>query len=237
MNTDQNAGSWATTATNSLSSLPITTPAKEACLPIGTERFSRGLETLRNSVQAKADAEKINNQLRESLRLALGSQIAFHETTNRDFEITNCKIVLRSPMPAECVAAIEYLNRPARSDVVAVELTRLKCLTARRKEAGIDLEASTAALTEELRNYPEDVVRTVCRNWARKNVFFPVLKELIEGCESLMMLRRALLTTAKGNTQIEHKPSPKEEWVAPTDADKAAVAELVGQALKNCGAI
>lgn len=95
--------------------------------------------------------------------------------------------------------AVACLVEPAPGDFVATEVTRLKTLTAQRKEAEFDMELSIGALTEELMVYPKDVVRTVCRDWARNSKWFPTLSDLIAECEHLMKLRIAImrLTQAK----------------------------------------
>ena len=123
--------------------------------------------------------------------------------------------------------AIEHYTRTSRGDVTAMEVTRLRSLTAKRKEGEFDLELSIGALTEELCGYPEDVVRTVCREWARNNKFFPVLKELIDACNELMILRQAVLSAFKSCNvvaMIEREPAkparqerhgiPKTKWDA-----------------------
>lgn len=148
---------------------------------------------------------------------------------NKDFEITNYQIVLKSPIPEGWLKALEYYNRPSRTDFVAFEVSRMRNLTAKRKEGEFDMEMSIEAITEELRDYPEDVVQSVCRSWARTNIFFPVLKELIDKCESHMILRRALLSKGKENKYLEHRKTSKkeEEWKKPTETEIKKVSSIM----------
>lgn len=234
-NTTPNAENLGSILENLEKNSETTTSAKPANSLIGTGLSSPGLGTLRNLAATKPDAEATNRQLLASLKLDLGSQIECVETTNKDYEITGYKIGLKAPLSEGWLKAIEFYNQPARGDLVAYEVTRLRNLTAKRKEGDFDLEMSLQAISEELRDYPEDVVQTICRDWARKNIFFPVLKELIDKCESLMILRRALLAHAKEHKYLEFKKS-NPDYVPPNEAEKAKVADIMTEILKNLNA-
>jgi hypothetical protein len=144
-------------------------------------------------------------------------------------------VSLKACLSDRWIKALEHYTKPALEEKVVIEVARLRCLTAKRKEGEFDMELSLGAITEELREYPIDIVQTVCREWARNNVFFPVLKELIDGCEKLLKPRNAILTASKEQKFIEFKKS-QPDYVNPTDADKAKVSELVAQCLKNLSA-
>lgn len=235
MHTAKNAETLDSILTNLGRNSDTTTPPKTANLPIGTGLSSLGLATLRTFAQNKPDAEAINKQLLASLKSDFGSQIACVATTNKDYEVTGYQISLKTPLSEPWLKAIEYYNQPARGDLVAFEVTRLRSLTAKRKEGEFDMELSIEAITEELRDYPEDVVRTVCRDWARKNVFFPVLKELIDRCESLMVLRRALLNQGKEVKWLEHRKRDP-EYTPPDEIEKQKVSSIMSEIMKNLNA-
>lgn len=128
------------------------------------------------------------------------------------------------------IKALEHYTKPSRGDITAMEVTRLRSLTAKRKEGEFDLELSIGAITEELRIYPEDIVRTVCRNWSRNNKFFPVLKELIDECEKLFEPRYTILDAMRKSKLIEVRREDEKE------KEKVDVSDLVAQCIKNLGA-
>ncbi len=108
-------------------------------------------------------------------------------------------------------------------------------MTAKRKEGEFDLELSIGAITEELCEYPEDIVRTVCREWARTNTFFPVLKELLDECNKLMELRKSLLSQMREQRVISNKPK-NEEWTPATEDEKKKVSDMVAECIRNLSA-
>ena len=76
-------------------------------------------------------------------------------------------------------------------------------VTAKRSEGDTDLEFSISILTDELSKYPIDVVRTVCRDWAKTNKWFPTLSDLIKKADDVMGLRVALLEASKMTAQLQ----------------------------------
>lgn len=205
MPTEPNAVNTASMPSNlpkSQTDLLITTLPAPANSLTGTELSLPGLATLKSLAQQKPTAEQANRQLLASLQSDLSSQIDIVETTNKDYEVTGYRITLKSPLSESWLKAIDYYTQPARSDMVVAEVSRLRTLTAKRKENEFDLELSIGAITEELRGYPEDIVRSVCRDWARGNIFFPVLKELLDKCEEHMKLRRAIMQASHANKLI-----------------------------------
>lgn len=120
---------------------------------------------------------------------------------------------------------LEDINRPANGRNVAAEVTRLRMLTAKRAEGEDEMELSIGAITEELQPYPEDIVRTVCRDWARENKWFPTLSELIAECDALHKPRLKLLNAVSSALPL---PAPNTDaWTPPTDAEKQAVSAMI----------
>jgi len=242
MHTAQNAENSDSTQTSSQTNqtdLSITTPRREAGLSIGTRLSSRGLETLRGLVRANRDnptAHQIDQTIQASLRQDFASQLDFKTKTDRDFEVTGYAIQVRGEVPVAWRDAIGFFTKPAAPAFAAMEVTRLRTLTTKRKEGEFDLELSITAISEELSVYPEDIVQTVCRDWARKNRFFPVLAELIAECEKFMVLRRAIAKAFEEPVlQIEKRD---DEWIPPTDDEKAEVdammADVIGARPEIC---
>lgn len=236
MLTENDAKSLDLTQTNSPSISEITMPAKEISLPTGTALSGRGLETLRSLVRdkhQKPTASEINKTLEESLRQDFGSLLVFEKRLNASYEITGYQVKIRSEPTINWMEAINFFMRPCGPEKATEEVTRLRTLTARRKEDGFDLEVCLAAIAEELSVYPYDIVRTVCREMARTRTFFPVLKELIDECENLIGSRRAISKAfEKPVIKLDDRSNEAEK---PTEDQKAAVSSMVSEFLKQHG--
>jgi len=208
-----------------------TTMLAPPSLPTGTVPSSCGLATLRDLVQspeARLDAHTINSQLQASLKQDFGSRLAIRGEYGPDFDCRSVSASVTGGVDRRWVIALERLTAPSRGDRVAAEVTRLRSLTIKRKESETDLELSIGAFTEELCAYPFDIVRTVCRSWARNNKFFPALCEVISECEELMRPRRAYLQALRTPALLERKPQ-SDEYQKPTEAEIKAVSEMVGK--------
>ena len=66
----------------------------------------------------------------------------------------------------------------------------MRIVTKARQDAESDMEAEMAIMGEELAKYPPDVVRSTCREYARREKFFPALSDLVWGCEGRLEYRR-----------------------------------------------
>lgn len=160
-----------------------------------------------------------------------GSQLVIKTKVDKDFNPIGYALTVKCDVPESWLNALKHFTRPARGDVVAMEVTRLRSVTAKRKESDLNHELTIAAITEELAVYPEDIVRTVCRERGRKSQFFPTLKELIDQCEELFLFRKAALDGLTSPTVA--LPKPSEEWTPPSEDQKKAVSDLVAEFLKG----
>ena len=160
-----------------------------------------------------------------------GSQLVIKTKVDKDFNPIGYALTVKCDVPESWLNALKHFTRPARGDVVAMEVTRLRSVTAKRKESDLNHELTIAAITEELAVYPEDIVRTVCRERGRKSQFFPTLKELIDQCEELFLFRKAALDGLSSPSVA--LPKPSEEWTPPTEDQKHAVSNLVAEFLKG----
>lgn len=241
-NINQNAKNLASTPINSpmiSTDLSTTTEANAANSLTGTGLSSPGLAMLRSLTQAQnqmPDANKINNQLLASLKLDLGWRLVTKNRLNADYEAVSTEIKITGSVSDAWMKAIEYYTKPSSGEMVAMEVTRLRTLTAKRKEGEFDLELSIGAITEELRDFPQDIVRTTCREWARNNKFFPVLKELLDECKKFMQLRQAILDQMKNQRFIEHKKKQDDDWQKPTEAETQKVSDIMAEITKASGA-
>lgn len=185
------------------------------------------MATLRSFLQTEKtpNAAALNRQILASLRSDCGSRLVIKTRCDSDYNAIDEEITITGNIPEKWRDALEYINRQANGRNVAAEVTRLRTLTAKRAEGEFDMELSIGAITEELQPYPEDIVRTVCRDWARENKWFPTLSELIAECEALLKPRRAMLAAIKSALPL---PAPEpQSWSPPTDAQKLAVSAML----------
>ena len=73
----------------------------------------------------------------------------------------------------------------------------LDSLTASRQRDQTDLKLMIGALSEELTEFPPDVVRTALRKWAKSSKWWPTLAEIREECLWRVERRRELLKSLK----------------------------------------
>lgn len=224
---EQNAKPSASTQTNSPRNSPTTTSPEPANSPTGIELSGRGLATLRNFLQNEKtpNSAALNRQILASLKSDCGSRLVIKTRCDSDYNAIDEDIAITGKIPEKWRDALEYITRPANGRTVAAEVTRLRTLTAKRAEGEFDMELSIGAITEELQPYPEDIVRTVCRDWARENKWFPTLSELIAECDALHMPRLKLLNAVSSALPL---PAPKPDaWTPPTDSEKQAVSAMI----------
>lgn len=93
---------------------------------------------------------------------------------------------------------LRELNAPAEQQACEHILARLKVLTRERSLTQDDMVAQIAIYAEGLAQYPLDVVREACRDWAQNEKWFPAWSEIRERCETLVMMRRDLMRALAG---------------------------------------
>ena len=72
------------------------------------------------------------------------------------------------------------LESPADPDDLAKEMHRCWVMTKSRPEDAQDFRLAIASIADELSHLPSDAVLSTLREWPRKNVFRPALRELLD---------------------------------------------------------
>ncbi len=101
---------------------------------------------------------------------------------------------LRKSAPTLLKPWLERISEPAKAARIAPEIIRCLQLTASRERDGMDLRMMVASLSEELAEYPWDVVKTALREWSRSEKWWPTLAEMREACQWRVDRRRRWLT-------------------------------------------
>lgn len=93
---------------------------------------------------------------------------------------------------AEVLGWLDTLDRkPSRAELVT-EIGRCLMLTKSRPQDQGDQTLMLAALTQELSEFPADVLATELRKWARREKWWPTLSELRDKCQQAMRVRKSL---------------------------------------------
>lgn len=93
----------------------------------------------------------------------------------------------------EALPILEAVNQPCPPDIAAKAVGALKVRTVARKEQQDDLSLTVAVFTEDLMDYPPDVVIDACRRWASKEKWFPSWAELKDLLDYKAGKRRKIL--------------------------------------------
>ena len=194
------------------------------------------LKSLREVVKASnkvGRAVEVNAELETSLRQALGSRLVLEKRYNDDYSgLSSCTVKIKGECSTDMVEAVRFLNQTSGGSEVSQIVTKLYKSCAVKSEDDDEMEASLFVITEALCEYPIDVVKTVCRDWAygkhRKEgqdvVFYPKPAEIRDICDGLMRLRRGVLQAMmcpipirkKEDGAATYKDIPKDRWTQET---------------------
>lgn len=103
---------------------------------------------------------------------------------------------LTGPIPLAQLTALQTLVaemlEPCGRETIGREALRCLTLTKSRERDAADLRLFAAALSDELAEFPADVVTTAFRKWARREKWWPSLSEIRDQCQFEMRWRRSL---------------------------------------------
>ena len=90
------------------------------------------------------------------------------------------------------LAWLDEIDRPAPHAELVQEITRCLMLTRAARQDQQDQTLRLAALAQELKVFPADIVIAALRHWARKERWWPTLAELRDDCQKAMRVRKSL---------------------------------------------
>jgi hypothetical protein len=90
------------------------------------------------------------------------------------------------------LALVSNVSQHCPHDIAAKAVGALRMRTKARKETEDDLEMLMAIFTDDVSEYPADVVVDACKTWGKANVFFPSWSELNELCDRRFRKRAAM---------------------------------------------
>ena len=93
-------------------------------------------------------------------------------------------------MVVDALTSVDALLMPAPRNAIRKALARLKISTKARAQDGDDQTLEQAVYLDEIAGYPHDIIDEACRDWARREIFWPSVSELVEECNKLVRWRR-----------------------------------------------
>ena len=173
---------------------------KEVANSIGRQ-LGETISAVSLAAKNNQESDKTDRGLHQSLRLTLGPLAAFVGEQLPDDGYGYDEIETIREADAELAQAAlliaEAACEPAISELILVELLKLRVKTKQAAHGETDAEFQAVAYIEELSEYPLDVIRTACRAAARKSVFFPAISELREQCKTAFRQRKRWLNDLK----------------------------------------
>lgn len=131
------------------------------------------------------DAQALDTHLHRLLK-PYGTSI--EPLMNADFDVLG----YRGRLPDGLRPLVELINQPAGPKMVNGAAARCLSVTKSRATDGMDLRMMLAVFADELAEFPEDVVATAFRNWARREKWWPSLAEIRDHCQRLNRVRSSL---------------------------------------------
>lgn len=101
------------------------------------------------------------------------------------------------------LASLRQSMRPLRDQDILQELAKLSVKVAKRAEDGFDLQVRLEGYTEELRQFPGDLVLDVLRRWPRMSRFWPAWSELQLMLERRLAQRKGMMAALEKVAQRE----------------------------------
>ena len=124
---------------------------------------------------------------------------------------------LSEAQAAEVVVALREARevmKPAGPEAVATQLLRLAAVLAMAD--GAATETMIEVYVEDLEHVPADLLADACRQWRRRERFFPTISELLALVDGPLKERRNRLFALAELNSIAHNPAPDEtvtdEW-------------------------
>lgn len=102
------------------------------------------------------------------------------------------------PLPTSLRPLLEEANKPSPPVKITPEVARCLSLTTSRARDQVDLKLMIGALSEELAQFPFDVVKASLRGWSQREKWWPTLAELREECQWRVDRRRKALEAMRG---------------------------------------
>jgi hypothetical protein len=87
---------------------------------------------------------------------------------------------------------VEWICRPATPESVIEAATRCLTMTKAHAHDQADIRAMLGIFADELQHFPEDVVVSAFRKYARREKFWPSLAEILDDCQRLNRWRYSL---------------------------------------------
>jgi hypothetical protein len=95
---------------------------------------------------------------------------------------------------------VEHICRPGTPEAAIVAATRCLTVTKAHAHDETDMQMLLGIFADELQHFPEDVVVSAFRKFAKREKFWPSLAEILDDCQRLSRWRyslKAILTEGR----------------------------------------
>lgn len=161
---------------------------------------AEGRETIQGAIRSR-DSDQIESALYRSLKRELMSSL--QSVAGPDYELVGYNLI--GPIDAVSLAALlrmaEEITKPGGEAIVIESAMRCLTVTKSREADALDLRAMIAIFADDLAEFPEDVVRTAFRKWARREKWWPSLSEIREECHRATRWRHSLRLALEGHAR------------------------------------
>lgn len=204
----QNAKLSDTTPMPLPSNSETTTSLARQNLPAGTPPSLPGLATLRALAADVLEARPLDEtSLGTLLAQHFGSRLVI-KTRNRPVYSPNfgydevpdgwdISLDNLGTEEGKFLEALEFFNRPATPDFIALQMARLRAAMPRAAESNMDIEVLIDVMVEDCSGYPPDVIASTVRAWRQNERFFPSPSEFRKRLDAAVKYRRTLLDAFK----------------------------------------
>lgn len=168
---------------------PAREPSKQNLEPFGMD----GATELPIAVRAAlGDPERAEKALLASLPPPLRS--CLKERISTEYDLMGMDLI-KTPSREQAnqvLAWLDQIDTQTQRSILVQEITRCLTLTKSRVQDENDIALLLGALTQELLEYPADIVISELRKWPRAQKWWPSLSELRTNCDHAWRVRKSL---------------------------------------------
>lgn len=212
----------------------ITTQPRDRSLTTGPQHGVPGSAMTASTPLKTALGEMDSDQVRREVTLLVEQRWpSLKRTINREYELTGFTATrtLTETEREEARAVVRALTRPSDKSEVAQEIGRCLSLTKSRDKGEADTMLMIAAMTDELSQYPMDLVYSSLRKWSGSEVFWPSLAEILRPIRAEMLWRKSLASAANAIIKTDLKSNTGSVWNSMSQDRK----DRINDALRRAG--
>jgi hypothetical protein len=124
-----------------------------------------------------------------------GQRLTLSEKLSKDFDLIGMQATISThgcEGDQAIAEALDWFLRGSAEEKIAAQVTKLKLLTVSRAQGEDDIALAVNGMIDELRDYPDWVIRDAVSRWLRKSKFFPTVVEFRAMCDGVVIRLTAI---------------------------------------------